>query len=66
MMMKKLNAWQMRWAEKLAAFDFHIEYHRGKLNSANASLRKLNIMKLNDSKKNCNCNCNSYTLVTSI
>ena len=52
MMMKKLNIQQMCWAEKLAAFDFHIEYHRDKLNFANASSRRLNIMKLNDSKKN--------------
>ncbi len=59
MMMKKLNARQMRWAEKLAAFDFHIEYRRGKLNSANASSRRLDIMKLNDSKKN-----NDYFLFT--
>ena len=52
MMMKKLNVWQMRWAEKLAAFDFHTKYHRDKLNSANALLRRLNIMKLNDNEKN--------------
>ncbi len=42
----------MRWAEKLAAFDFHIKYRKDKLNSANVSSRRLNIMKLNDSKKN--------------
>ncbi len=59
MMMKKLNAWQMCWAEKLAAFDFHIKYCKDKLNSANASSRRLNIMKLNDSKKN-----NDYFLFT--
>ncbi len=59
MMMKKLNARQMRWAEKLAAFDFHIKYRRDKLNSANALSRKLDIMKLNDSKKN-----NDYFLST--
>ncbi len=58
-MMKKLNARQMRWAEKLAAFDFHIKYRRDKLNSANALSRKLDIMKLNDSKKN-----NNYFLST--
>ncbi len=52
MMMKKLNAWQMHWAEKLAAFDFHIEYHRDKLNFANVLSRRLNIMKLNDNEKN--------------
>ena len=59
MMMKKLNIQQMRWAEKLTAFDFHIEYCRDKLNSANASSRRLDIMKLNDSKKN-----NDYFLFT--
>ncbi len=59
MMIKKLNAQQMHWAEKLTAFNFHIKYHRDKLNSANASLRRLNIMKLNDSKKN-----NDYFLFT--
>ncbi len=59
MMMKKFNIWQMRWAEKLTAFNFHIEYHRDKLNSANASSRRFNIMKLNDSEKN-----NDYFLST--
>ncbi len=59
MMMKKFNAWQMHWAEKLTAFDFYIEYYRDKLNSANASSRRLNIMKSNDSKKN-----NDYFLFT--
>ncbi len=59
MMMKKLNVRQMRWAEKLAAFDFHIKYRKDKLNFANASSRRLNIMKLNDSEKN-----NDYFLST--
>ncbi len=59
MIMKKLNAWQIRWTEKLAAFDFHIEYHKDKLNSANALSRRLDIMKLNDSEKN-----NDYFLFT--
>ncbi len=59
MMMKKLNARQMRWAEKLAAFDFYIEYRKDKLNFANALSRRFNIMKLNDSKKN-----NDYFLST--
>ncbi len=59
MMMKKLNARQMRWAEKLTAFDFRIEYRRDKLNFANASSRRLDIMKSNDSKKN-----NDYFLST--
>ncbi len=59
MMMKKLNAQQMCWAEKLAAFDFHIKYRRDKLNSANASSKRLDIMKSNDSEKN-----NDYFLST--
>ncbi len=58
-MTKKLNVRQMRWTEKLAAFDFHIEYCRGKLNSANVLSRRLDIMKLNDSEKN-----NDYFLFT--
>ena len=33
-------------------FNFHINYHRDKLNFVNASLRRFNIMKLNDSEKN--------------
>ncbi len=52
MMIKKFNAWQMHWAEKLTMFNFHINYHRDKLNFVNASLRRFNIMKLNDSEKN--------------
>jgi len=59
MTIKKLNVQQMRSAEKLTAFDFHIKYCRDKLNSANVSSRRLNIMKLNDSKKN-----NDYFLST--
>ncbi len=59
MMMKKLNAWQMCWAEKLTAFDFHIKYCRDKLNFANASSKRFNIMKSNDSKNN-----NDYFLST--
>ncbi len=59
MMTKKLNVQQMRWAEKLIAFDFHIKYRRNKLNFANASSRRLDIMKLNDSEKN-----NDYFLST--
>ena len=49
---KKLNARQMRWAEKLAAFDFNIEYRKKKLNSVDASFRRFDIMKSNDSEKN--------------
>ncbi len=49
----------MCWTKKLAAFDFYIEYCKDKLNSANVSSRRLDIMKLNDSKKN-----NDYFLFT--
>ncbi len=49
----------MHWAEKLAAFDFNIEYHKDKLNFINTSLRRSDIMKSNDSKKN-----NDYFLST--
>ncbi len=49
----------MHWAEKLTAFDFHIKYHKDKLNSANALSRRLDIMKSNNSKKN-----NDYFLFT--
>ncbi len=57
--MISLNVQQMCWAKKLTAFDFHIKYRRDKLNSANASSRRLDIMKLNDSKQN-----NDYFLFT--
>ncbi len=59
MIMKKFNVQQMHWAEKLAAFNFHIKYRRDKLNSANVLSRRFNIMKLNNSKKN-----NDYFLST--
>ena len=49
----------MCWAEKLTAFDFHIEYCKVKLNFTNASLKRLDIMKLNDNEKN-----NDYFLST--
>ena len=49
---KKLNARQMRWAEKLVAFDFNIEYRKKKLNFVDASFKRSDIMKSNDSEKN--------------
>ena len=49
---KKLNAKQVRWTEKLAAFDFTIEYRKSKLNSANASSRKFDIVKSNNNENN--------------
>jgi len=54
-MIKKFNVWQMRWAEKLTAFDFNIKYHKDKLNSTNALLRRFDIMKLNNNEKNNDC-----------
>ncbi len=42
---KELNAKQIRWAEKLAAFDFTIEYRKGKLNPADAPSRRPDIVK---------------------
>ena len=52
MLMKKFNAKQIRWTKKLIAFDFIIEYYKKKLNFANASLKRSDIMKLNDSENN--------------
>ena len=52
MTIKKLNAKQIRWIEKLVAFDFTIEYRKNKLNFANASSRRFDIMKSNDNDKN--------------
>ena len=49
---KKLNAKQIRWIEKLIAFDFTIKYRKNKLNFANASSRKFDIMKSNNNDKN--------------
>ena len=37
---KRLNARQARWAEKLAAFDFEIEYKPGCLNPADGPSRR--------------------------
>ena len=45
---KKLIVKQVRWAEKLSAFNFIIEYRKRTLNSANALSRKLDIMKPRD------------------
>ena len=47
---KKLNAKQVRWAKKLAAFDFIIEYRKNTLNSANAPSRRFDIMKSKNTK----------------
>ena len=54
MITKKLNVKQIRWIEKLIAFDFEIEYRKNKFNFANASSRKFNIIKmnLNDNENN--------------
>ena len=47
---KKLNVKQVRWTKKFAAFDFIIEYRKGTLNSANASSKRLDIMKSEGTK----------------
>ena len=49
---KKFNAKQIRWTKKLIAFDFIIEYRKKKLNLANASLKKFDIMKFDDNENN--------------
>ena len=49
---KKFNAKQIRWTEKLIAFDFIIKYRRKKLNFANASSKKFDIMKFDDNENN--------------
>ena len=49
---KKFNARQMRWVEKLVAFDFNIKYRKRKLNFVDASFKKSDIMKSNDNEKN--------------
>ena len=42
----------MRWVENLTAFDFHIKYHKNKLNPADESSKKSNIMKFELDEKN--------------
>ena len=49
---KELNAKQIRWAEKLAAFDFIIEYRKGVLNPADAPSRRPDIIKPDGSEDN--------------
>ena len=51
---KKFNAKQIRWTRKLIAFDFIIKYRKKKLNFANMSSRKSDIMKFNDNENNNN------------
>ncbi len=43
---KILNLKQTKWAVKLAVFDFVILYKLGKINSADASLRCLDYIKI--------------------
>ena len=43
---KMLNLKQTKWAVKLAAFDFIILHKSGKINSADASLRHLDYIKI--------------------
>ena len=52
MLTKKFNAKQIRWTEKLIAFDFIIKYCRRKLNFANASSRRSDIIKFDDNENN--------------
>ena len=52
MITKELNGKQMRWTEKLTAFDFHIKYRKDKLNPADKSSKKSDIMKSELNKKN--------------
>ena len=49
---KELNRRQARWAKKLAAFDFMIEYRAGKTNPANGPSRRPNYKTLNSSEEN--------------
>ena len=49
---KELSAKQIRWVEKLATFDFTIEYCKGKLNSADAPSRRSDIVKPDGSEDN--------------
>lgn len=47
---KELDARQVRWAEKLAAFDFNIQYRRGKANLVHAPSRRPDIVELDGSE----------------
>ena len=49
---KKFNAKQIYWIKKLITFDFIIEYRKRKFNSANAPLKRSNIVKSNDNENN--------------
>ena len=51
---KKFNAKQIRWTEKLIAFDFIIKYCKEKLNFGNTLSKKFDIMKSDHSEKNNN------------
>ena len=47
----KLNARQARWAERLAAFDFRMEYKPGKANPADAPSRRPDYMPLENAEE---------------
>ena len=51
---KKFNAKQIRWIEKLIAFDFTIEYRKNIFNFANASSKKFDMIKFDDNENNNN------------
>ncbi len=40
MIMKKLNVWQMHWAEKLTAFDFHIKISQRQIKLCECIIKK--------------------------
>ena len=52
--MKKLNAKQIRWIEKLITFNFTIEYRKRKFNFANTPLKRFDIIKSNNNENNNN------------
>ena len=54
MLTKKFNAKQIRWTEKLIAFNFIIKYRKEKLNFANALLKRSDIIKLDNNENNNN------------
>lgn len=49
---KELNPRQVRWAEKLSAFDFHILYRKGKLNPADGPSRRPDLFAPEGSESN--------------
>ena len=52
MLTKKFNVKQIRWTEKLIAFNFIIKYRKKKLNFVNALFKKSDIIKFDDNENN--------------